>query len=78
MSWNIACVGTPDAIKLKLATEKYVPEGLKTVIYEACDQIKSKQPEGTLVKLETFGHHYEGFINIGKCDISSLVVLPPV
>ena len=55
MSWGIKAVGTPAAIKARVAEETNMPQGLKDAIAEFCDVPADSYNNGVLV--ESFGSH---------------------
>jgi len=66
MSWNIQTIANPAELKLIIAPNRDIPEGLKTVVYDFCD----RQPRRDVpVSLYAYGYNLEHAVHIGYFDL---------
>lgn len=66
MSWNINATAAPAALKLAIAPNRDMPEGLKAVVYDFCDRLPRRD---AIVTLETYGENRADAVSVGRFDL---------
>jgi hypothetical protein len=66
MSWNITAKAAPADLKILVAPNRDMPEGLKAVVYDFCDHMPRRD---VIVSLETYGENKADAVSVGRFDL---------